>query len=259
MRALLLLLLATTGTHALFEKEKKDEEPDRFAQFKTRPALAYTSSALIVGTATGMQMVTRPWVEKVLGEASASGVGAFAASCAEWLHAQRVANPLGMVLAHGTITKGCADVLAQVIPAQAAAEVWVDPMRLVRSTLASVLSTSLPFYYWTKLMASMSKAGWFSGGFAGNALKTIVTQTLFRPINVGLFLGLQSIFRGDSARKLRTVMSTKFAKSLVGGIAFYSVANLAMYSVPIPFLHPIMGSIAGLVFNVWLAVQAYQK
>ena len=32
-----------------------------------------------------------------------------------------------------------------------------------------------------------------------------------------------------------------------------------MYSVPVPFLHPIMGSVAGLIFNVWLAIVAYSK
>jgi hypothetical protein len=34
---------------------------------------------------------------------------------------------------------------------------------------------------------------------------------------------------------------------------------MLMYSVPVPFLHPIMGSCAGLVFNVWLAIVAYRK
>ena len=57
---------------------------------------------------------------------------------------------------------------------------------------------------------------------------------------------------GDTIKK-------KFKGSLIGGVVFYSVSNLLMYSVPIPFLHPIMGSIAGLIFNVWLAIVAYKK
>lgn len=84
-------------------------------------------------------------------------------------------------------------------------------------------------------------------------------QAVFRPVNVLLFLVLQSVFRGDTARALVSILHSKFRKSLLGGIAFYSVSNLLMYSVPIPFLHPIMGSIAGLIFNVWLAIQAYKK
>jgi len=63
----------------------------------------------------------------------------------------------------------------------------------------------------------------------------------------------------DTARQLVGVFTSRFRKSLIGGVLFYSVSNLLMYSVPVPFLHPIMGSIAGLVFNVWLAIEAYKK
>lgn len=55
------------------------------------------------------------------------------------------------------------------------------------------------------------------------------------------------------------MLNAKIKASILGGIAFYSVSNLLMYSVPVPFLHPIMGSVAGLIFNVWLAVVAYKK
>ena len=82
---------------------------------------------------------------------------------------------------------------------------------------------------------------------------------LARVLGTGAFLALQSIFRGDSARQLVDTIKKKFKGSLIGGVVFYSVSNLLMYSVPIPFLHPIMGSIAGLVFNVWLAIVAYKK
>merc|ERR1712070_1276479 len=87
----------------------------------------------------------------------------------------------------------------------------------------------------------------------------VVTQAIYRPINVGLFLSMQSLFRGDTARQLVEVMRTKFKGGLLGGIAFFSVSNMIMFSVPIPFLHPIIGAIAGLIFNVWLAIVAYKK
>ena len=174
-------------------------------------------------------------------------------------------NPLGLTLGHGVVTKACADLLAQTIPQSAAGIAWIDPLRLFRSMMASVLSTSLPFYFWTRFMArSMPVAPlWCTSilgkGFGTAAFKTVVTQALFRPINVGLFLALQSIFRGDTARQLKAVFDNKFKSSVIGGVGFYSVSNLLMYSVPVPFLHPIMGSVAGLIFNVWLAVVAYSK
>jgi len=114
------------------------------------------------------------------------------------------------------------------------------------------------------MAASMPVApGWITGllgkGLGTATFKTVVTQALFRPWNVFLFLALQSVFRGDSARALVSVINSKFKASIIGGIAFYSVSNLLMYSVPVPFLHPIMGSVAGLMFNVWLAIVAYKK
>ena len=111
-----------------------------------------------------------------------------------------------------------------------------------------------------KLIGLLGRFGALLGKTAGTSVtKMVVTQALYRPINVGLFLSMQSLFRGDSARQLVEVMRTKFKGGLLGGIAFFSVSNMIMFSVPIPFLHPIIGAIAGLIFNVWLAIVAYKK
>ena len=204
-----------------------------------------------MSAATGLQVVTPGWLRGTLGSACEGGLGAAALRCVEFLDGQKRTNPLGLTLGHGIITKACADVLAQTIPHQDAAVVWIDSLRAFRSMLASVLSTSLPFYFWTRFMArSMPVApGWVTAvlgkGLGTATFKTVVTQALFRPINVFLFLFLQSVFRGDSARALSKVIRSKFKGSIIGGILFYSVSNLLMYSVPVPFLHPIMGSVAG--------------
>jgi len=263
------LLLAQSGTcltvaAAQSETEGKDGV-DRFGQVRISPTAAYVTSSLVVSAATGLQVMTPGWVQRTFGAACESGLGAMALQCANFLDVQKRTNPLGLVLGHGVITKACADVLAQTIPQQDAALCWIDPLRGFRSMLASVLSTSLPFYFWTRFMAaSMPVApGWITGllgkGLGTATFKTVVTQALFRPLNVFLFLALQSVFRGDSARALVSVINSKFKASIIGGIAFYSVSNLLMYSVPVPFLHPIMGSVAGLMFNVWLAIVAYKK
>ena len=228
---------------------------------------AYAASTLIVSAATGLQIMTPGWLRSTLGSACESGLGAAALSCVEFLEEQKRTNPLGLVLGHGMVTKACADVLAQTIPQQDSPVVWIDSLRVFRSMLASVLSTSLPFYWWTRFMAvsqTIGKApGWVTSllgkGFGTAAFKTVVTQALFRPVNVFLFLFLQSVFRGDSARKLVDVIQSKLKASIIGGVVFYSVSNLLMYSVPVPFLWPIMGSVAGLIFNVWLAIVAYRK
>ena len=251
---------------------------------------AYVATTLVVSAATGLQIVTPGWLRTTLGTACEGGLGAAAVRCAEFLAEQKRTNPLGLVLGHGIVTKACADVLAQTIPQHRAAVVWIDALRAFRSMLASVLSTSLPFYWWTRFMAHSVPAapGWVCavlGRNFGSALfKTVVTQVVFRPVNVFLFLFLQSVFRGDSARHLVDGIRRKYRGSIVGGVVFYSVSNLLMYSVPVPFLHPIMGSVAGapraahvsnprapvapqprtlphagLIFNVWLAIVAYRQ
>jgi hypothetical protein len=109
---------------------------------------AYVTSALVVSAATGLQVMTPGWLRGALGSACDSGFGAAALQCIQFLEEQKRTNPLGLVLGHGVVTKACADVLAQTIPHQDAGEVWIDSLRGFRSTLASVLSTSLPFYWW---------------------------------------------------------------------------------------------------------------
>ena len=46
------------------------------------------------------------------------------------------------------------------------------------------------------------------------APKMVVTQLVYRPANVFLFLVAQSFFRGDSARQLVHVLRTKFKVGL---------------------------------------------
>jgi len=270
MRLLLLCALAPVCLALTVESsDAKEGEPDRFGMIKSKPSAAYSASLVLVSAATAAQMITPGWLQGVLGPAAGSGLGKVALQCAGFLQTQTKQHPLGMVLAHGIVTKACADVLAQTIPQGDAPVIWLDPLRILRSTTASVISTSMPFYYWTKFMPTFFTAiqTWLNGaiampflrGFVSAFLKTTITQVVFRPWNVGGFLLLQSAFRGDTARQLVSVMRKKFKQSLAGGILFYSISNLLMYSVPIPFLHPIMGSIAGLMFNVWLAMVAYGK
>jgi len=265
--AVLCLLSSASALVVAAADKDKDKEVDRLGQFQVKPKLAFAASGLIVSAATAVQVATPGWVQSTLGAACEGGVGKMCLQCIQSLDDMKRTNPLGLTLGHGIITKACADVLAQTIPHQTAASVWIDPLRVFRSMLASVLSTSMPFYWWTRYMARSTKIGpapafvkaVLGQGFGTALWKTIVTQALFRPFNVGLLLVLQSIFRGDTARQLQGVMQSKFKSSIVGGIAFYSVSNLLMYSVPVPFLHPIMGSVAGLIFNTWMAIVAYKK
>ena len=143
-----------------------------------------------------MQVVQPAWLQGKLGSASEHRVGAVLLKCVSSVDQMKSANPLGLTMGHGLLLKAIAEVLAQVIP-QHGSVVWLDPLRVVRSTIASLLSSSLTFYYWTRLsfVRGMVAPGWLRA-VLGNALgtsvtKMVVTQAVYRPVNVFLFLFAQ--------------------------------------------------------------------
>ena len=109
-----LLLIAPASALIVAAADKdKDKEVDRFGQFKAKPNLAYVASGLIVGAATGVQVMTPSWLQNQLGSACESGIGAMCLRSIECLEEMKRSNPLGLTLGHGIITKACADVLAR--------------------------------------------------------------------------------------------------------------------------------------------------
>ena len=228
-----------------------------------KPRATFAAAGLAVTAATAIQVVSPSWLQANM--ACDNAVGSAVLKLVSYVDRLKTTNPLGLTMGHGMLLKAIAEVLAQVIPQGVGASAWLDPLRVVRSTIASLLSSSLTFYYWTRLdfVRRLAAPGWLSG-LVGRTLgtsltKMVVTQAVYRPVNVFLFLGMQAFFRGDSMRQILNVLRTKFKGGLIGGIAFFAVSNMLMFSVPIPFLHPIIGAIAGLIFNVWLAMVAYKK
>ena len=195
-------------------------------------------------------------MQGTLGEAASSGAGAMLLKLVTKINEWKVTNLLALTMSHGLLLKAVAEVLSQVIPQRSGGAAWLDPLRVVRSTVASLLSSSLSFFYWSRLewVRAITAPGWlrfvFGKTLGTSIAKMVTTQVIYRPINVFLFLGMQSFFRGDSARQLVQVIRKKFKQGIIGGIAFFSVSNMIMFSVPVPYLHPIIGAIAGLIFNV---------
>lgn len=184
-------------------RRNQAEEPaiDRYSHFKVRPKLAYATSALLVGAATGMQVITPDWLQRTLPEWCASAAGATALRCVEYLQNLKTSSPLGFTMSHGILAKAVAEVFAQVIPQAHLSRAWLDPLRIVRSTLASLLSSSLTFFYWTRwsVLRGLRAPGWLSSvlgkAFGTSVTKTAFTQAIYRPINIFLFLAMQARLR----------------------------------------------------------------
>merc|ERR1712216_103512 len=103
-----------------------------------------------------VQVMTPGWLEGALGKASTSALGAALIRFQAFIQATKLSNPLGLTLTHGTLLKAIAEVLAQVIPQCGdPLGAWIDPLRIFRSTIASVLSSSLTFYYWSRIVAGL--------------------------------------------------------------------------------------------------------
>jgi len=284
MRFALLLLATCASSLELAGKDGSNEQPskrsskqqpkkqqlpvvsadDHYGHLRINPTATYATTALLTVAATALQIAPPSWVQRVLGPACEHGLGKAVLSCVRTVDGLKQSHPLGLTMGHGFLLKAIAEALSQVLSQRASAVVWLDPLRLVRSTIASLLSSSLSFYYWTRLrfVRQLAAPGFMRGLFGAtlgtSITKMVVTQAIYRPINVFLFLVAQSFFRGDSARKLVHVIRTKFKGGLVGGIVFFAFSNMFMFSIPAPFLHPIIGALAGLIFNVWLAMVAYE-
>ena len=230
---------------------KKDDAVDRYSHFRVNQPLTYAATGLATASSVAALVVTPAMLDGAFPEACKNGIGAMAVKCSSVIQGLKVSAPLELTMAHGFLLKAIAEVLAQIIPQNSdPLGAWIDPLRVIRSTLASLLSSSLTFFYWTRLpfVRSMTAPGFVRAMlgkvFGTSVTKMFVTQLCYRPINVGLFLAMQSIFRGDTARQFVNVMRSKFKGGLIGGIAFFSVSNMIMFSVPVPFLHPVIGASA---------------
>ena len=245
----------------------KDAEEDQMGKLKVPRTAAFATSALLISSVTAAQIITPGFLES-------KGASSIAIGAANWVQTTRKVHPLAMTIGHAVISKSCADVVAQAIPETDSGLATIDLLRVFRSMIACILSISIPFYYWTKIVhatfASFKASvlagslpdglkSWLTGGFGANLLKTGSTQLIFRPIDVGLYLSLQSVFRGDSARQLVNLLRTSYVRTLVGGLIFYTFSNMIMFTIPIPFLHPIFGSVFGSMFAIWMAMQAYRN
>ena len=274
LRLLTVVAVLSSGAALQVKPREKDEKKadaavvdktDRFGHIRVSKPLTFAMAGTATVAATAAQIMKPAWLASTLGPAAEAGAGAVLLRFITWFDGLKTSSPLGLTMGHGFLLKMIAEVLAQVIPQKGGGAVWLDPLRVVRSTVASVVSASYTFYLWTRsdFFRGLRAPGWLKavvgGGFGTSLTKMVVTQAVYRPINVFLFLVAQAFFRGDSMRGIVDVIRTKFKGGIIGGIAFFSVSNILMFSIPVPFLHPIIGALAGLIFNVWLAMVAYAK
>ena len=116
-----------------------------------KPRPTFVATGVLTAAATALQVVKPAWVQGALGNKCESGAGAALLACVSYVDDLKTANPLGLTMGHGFLLKAIAEVLAQVIPQAGSPMAWLDPLRVLRGTIAGLLSSSLTFFYWTRL------------------------------------------------------------------------------------------------------------
>lgn len=252
MRQARYLLLLLVPVFALVAKPRdhssEGNDVDRYLHVPVLPRCTFVATGTLTVAATAAQVVKPAWLARYLGCYGEHGLGAALLKGLTWFQEMQTTNPLEITMAHGLLLKSIAEILAQVIPQSSSGTVWLDPLRVVRSTLAALLSSSLTFYYWTRssILRRVTAPAWLRSvvgkTLALSMTKMVATQAIYRPLNIFLFISMQSLFRGDNARQLVHEIRSKFKSGLVGGLIFFSISNMIMFSIPVPFLHPIIGA-----------------
>ena len=186
-RSILLGLLAIAGgTQALQLRAKDDDEKvDRYGQVQVQPRATFAAAGLATVAATALQVVSPSWLQQNM--ACDNALCGAVLRCVSFIDRLKTTNPLGLTMGHGMLLKAIAEVLAQVIPQGMGASAWLDPLRIARSTIASLLSSSLTFYYWTRLdfVRRLAAPGWLSRllgrGLGTSLTKMVVTQVSAPP------------------------------------------------------------------------------
>lgn len=211
-------------------------------------------------------------------------VGAAAALRRMMLHHQ-----LAFVLAHGLLTDGAADAMAQALSHSrkhegasghpsvdaGSASLVLDWRRVHRSAWISFLTDDLPFAIWAKALwdgfetlrpaiaTSTLLPPWLAAPLSsplGMAfLKTLATQVGYESLSTAAYLGAQEVARGGGMRGVARELRAKFWKTWRSGFAFFSAAQLLMFLVPVWWVQPLLDNLACLAFNTYLAMVSYDQ
>jgi hypothetical protein len=184
-----------------------------------------------------------------------------------------VNNELGLVLAHGLLSNGVSDALAQAIAAREEGALQLDWKRIRRTTAVSFLSDDLPFILWVRALwkfferakpaiaASTVLPPWLAAALSSPlgiaALKTAASQIGYESTSTAAYLGMQEAARGGGPRRILREIRQKFWRAWKSGLAFFSVTHLLIFMLPLWWLQPLLDNLSCLAFNTYLAMLSH--
>ena len=241
-------------------------------------ALPTALSPLITHTLGAIHTLLPPEL-LAAGSAAGGALRGMGAAALQW----RNTHALAAVLAHGLLTDGVSDALAQALAASPTATanqpddptaISLDWRRIRRSTAVAFLSDDLPFALWAKvlwdgfeklrpaILGASFMPLWLRTALASPlgiaALKTLASQLGYETLSTGAYLGLQEVARGGGVRGVLREWRHKFWRAWTSGLAFFSATHLAMFLVPIWWLQPLIDNLSCLAFNTYLALLSHE-
>mmetsp|Transcript_3874 Transcript_3874/g.8139 ORF Transcript_3874/g.8139 Transcript_3874/m.8139 type:complete len:261 (+) Transcript_3874:3-785(+) len=203
----------------------------------------------------------------------------------------RERHTLGVLMCHEVFTDVVADVFAQAIaaegvdadekPGDAHGAVGASSRegggfaiswpRTARSAAAALISDDIPFLAWSRFLwlgserfvaavqrSSLSPATVraITHPIAVSVGKTAITQLMYESLSNAVYLSLQAAFRREGFAGVVRELKSKFFRSWIDGVYFWSFAHMVVFLMPIWWLQPIVDNLFTLVFNTYLAFLA---
>ena len=187
-----------------------------------------------------------------------------------FLYALRLKYEWYILMWHEVFTGVSADVLAQSIEGLRPSINWA---RAVRTTSVSFLSDDLPFLVWSRVLwtaAERAKAAVRSSSLSPELMaaltshasitcaKTAVTTGVYDTASDAVYLALQAALRGGGARGIAAELRAKLWTLRRDGLVFWSMAHMALFSIPVYWMQPIADNLTTIIFNTYQSLLAHQ-
>ena len=139
--------------------------------------------------------------------------------------------------------------------------------RAARTATVSLMSDDLPFLVWSKLLwevaehlkakvrASVSLSPrmrrWLTHHATVTVAKMAVTQLVYETSSDSAYLAMQAALRGAGLRGVLAELRAKLWTLRKDGLVYWSLAHLALFSIPIWWMQPIADNITTMIFNIY--------
>ena len=151
----------------------------------------------------------------------------------------------------------------------------VNWWRAARTATVSLMSDDLPFLMWSKLLWEVAEhlkakahasaalsprmRRWLTHHATVTVAKMMVTQLVYETSSDSAYLAMQAALRGAGLRGVLAELSAKLWTLRKDGLVYWSLAHLALFSIPIWWMQPIADNITTMIFNIYQSFLSHRS